>query len=167
MTVNGHGLELIRPLTLEIGSGKAMSLTVAEEMNCVLKLEEDRKSGMIQNVTTKLFSCVVIQLRQQQLRLQQLRQQRKPVRKTFESYMIQFLLHYTKSVFSRSNLFTLHYIGDCEDKNELCQMEPAFLLDILCQIDTVKEQCPKRCNSCPEPVGNKLIGIRKTIFITK
>jgi len=42
--------------------------------------------------------------------------------------------------------------GDCEDKNELCQMEPAFLLDILCQIDTVKEQCPKRCNSCPEPV---------------
>jgi len=42
--------------------------------------------------------------------------------------------------------------GDCEDKNELCQMEPSFLLDILCQIDTVKEQCPKRCNSCPEPV---------------
>jgi len=41
---------------------------------------------------------------------------------------------------------------DCEDKNELCQMEPAFLLDILCQIDTVKQQCPKRCNSCPEPV---------------
>jgi len=42
--------------------------------------------------------------------------------------------------------------GDCKDKNELCQMEPTFLLDILCQIDTVKEQCPKRCNSCPEPV---------------
>jgi len=42
--------------------------------------------------------------------------------------------------------------GDCEDKNELCQMEPSFLLDILCQIETVKEQCPKRCNSCPEPV---------------
>jgi len=42
--------------------------------------------------------------------------------------------------------------GECEDKNVLCQMEPSFLLDILCQIDTVKEQCPKRCNSCPEPV---------------
>ena len=34
-------------------------------------------------------------------------------------------------------------------------MEPSFLLDILCQIETVKEQCPKRCNSCPEPVGIK------------
>jgi len=43
--------------------------------------------------------------------------------------------------------------SDCEDKNVLCQMEPSFLLDILCQIDTVKEQCPMRCNSCPEPVG--------------
>jgi len=42
--------------------------------------------------------------------------------------------------------------GDCEDKNVLCQTEPSFILDILCQIDTVKEQCPKRCNSCPEPV---------------
>ena len=29
-------------------------------------------------------------------------------------------------------------------------MEPAFLLDILCQIETVSQQCPKRCNSCPE-----------------
>jgi len=29
-------------------------------------------------------------------------------------------------------------------------MEPAFLLDILCQIETVSQQCPKRCSSCSE-----------------
>ena len=57
-------------------------------------------------------------------------------------------------MFTESVLF--YYTGECEDKNELCQMEPSFLLDILCQIDTVKEQCPKRCNSCPEPVGNNI-----------
>ena len=38
----------------------------------------------------------------------------------------------------------------CQDTNVLCKMEPAFLLDILCQIKTVSEQCPNRCNSCPE-----------------
>jgi len=38
----------------------------------------------------------------------------------------------------------------CQDINALCKMEPAFLLDILCQIETVSQQCPKRCNSCPE-----------------
>jgi len=38
----------------------------------------------------------------------------------------------------------------CQDTNVLCKMEPAFLLDILCQIESVSEQCPNRCNSCPE-----------------
>jgi len=38
----------------------------------------------------------------------------------------------------------------CQDTNALCKMEPAFLLDILCQIETVSQQCPKRCSSCSE-----------------
>ena len=38
----------------------------------------------------------------------------------------------------------------CQDANILCKTEPAFLLDILCQIETVSQQCPKRCNKCSE-----------------
>jgi len=38
----------------------------------------------------------------------------------------------------------------CQDTNKLCKTEPAFLLDILCQIETVSQQCPKRCNKCSE-----------------
>ena len=56
-----------------------------------------------------------------------------------------------KSLLTTFNL--IYDAADCDDINDLCQMEPAFLLDILCQIETVREQCPKRCNSCPELVG--------------
>ena len=62
MTVNGLGLELTRHLTQEIGFGKTMSQTVVEGTNCVLKLEEDRKNGMIQNATTRSFSSAVIKV---------------------------------------------------------------------------------------------------------
>ena len=47
------------------------------------------------------------------------------------------------------DLSLLYEIGDCEDKNILCEMLPAILLDILCKIDLVKQQCPKRCDNCP------------------
>ena len=57
-------------------------------------------------------------------------------------------------------------LGACEDTNVLCEMEPSFILDILCQIETVKEQCPNRCNNCPETLGMKthICTIKKYIF---
>ena len=44
---------------------------------------------------------------------------------------------------------------DYQDTNVLCEKEHDFKWNVLCQIDMVKEQCPKRCNSCLEPVGKE------------
>ena len=37
--------------------------------------------------------------------------------------------------------------GDCKNINDLCKFIP--LPNILCEQEKVKEQCPKKCNSCP------------------
>ena len=49
------------------------------------------------------------------------------------------------------------FLVDFQDTNVLCEKEHDFKWNVLCQIDLVKEQCPKRCSSCPQHVGNENI----------
>jgi len=144
-------LELIRLLTREIGSGKAMSLTVVEEMNCVLKLEEDRKGGMIQNVTTKLFSCVVIklQLRQQQLRLQQLRQQRKPVTVRIRMSFVKWNLLFCSTSFAKSTLLKNNALNDATVVQNLLRQQKPLLLP--------QQPCPNAKGSTTDIIPMEIV----------
>ena len=50
---------------------------------------------------------------------------------------------------------TTQFVGNCENKNELCEFIP--LPHILCNEQKIKQQCPQTCNSCPEPLESGIM----------
>merc|ERR1719351_531576 len=91
---------------------------------------------MIQNVTTKLFSCVVIKkfhLRQQQLRLQQLRQQRKPVTVRIRMSFVKWNLLFCSTSCAKSTPLKNNAPSDATVvQNLLRQQNPLLLPQQLC-----------------------------------